>query len=265
MKRLSLSKAWDDTRQAVAADGRLMAIVAFALIALPGTVQALVMPNAMPGQLPEPGMWVAVALIATLLGVVGQLAILRLVAARGTSVGEAIQHGVRRLLTFIAAVLIWLLPLALLMVLLGESLRSGQPSAPVAIGVIILFFAIVFALIRMLLLPAIISAEPVGPIAAIRRSWALTSGSWWRLFAFLLLFLVAALCVLLAVELVIGSAVTAAFGSNEPMSLTRLLIALATQAATAVFLVFYLAMVGKIYAQLAGASGAQVSVPSTGD
>lgn len=264
MKRLSLSRAWDDSRQAVGRDGRLMAIVAMALIALPGTVQALVTPNAPAGQLPAPGLWIAVALFATLLGVVGQLAILRLVAVRGTSVGEAIQHGVRRLLTFLAAVLIWLLPLALLMVLLGESMGGGPPSAPVAIGVIILFCAIVFALIRMLLLPAIISAEPVGPIAAIRRSWTLTSGSWWRLFAFLLLFLIAALCVLLAVELVIGSVVTAAFGANEPMSLTRLLIALATQAVTAVFLVFYLAMVGKMYAQLAAPTGAEVGVPNTG-
>ena len=264
MKRLSLSKAWDDTRQVVARDGRLMAAVAFALIALPGTIQALVTPNAPAGQLPPAGWWMAVAFAATLLGVVGQLAILRLVAARGTSVGEAIAHGARRLLTLLAAILIWLLPLGLLMVLLGESVTSGRPSAALSIAVIVLFCAIVFALVRMLVLPAVISAEPVGPIAAIRRSWTLTSGSWWRLFAFLLLFLIAALCVLLAVELVIGSFVTAAFGANEPLSLSRLMIGLATQAVTAVMLVVYLAMVGRIYAQLAGA-GASVGVPNTGD
>ena len=265
MKRLSLSKAWDDCRQAVARDGRLMAIVALALIALPGTVQALVTPNAPAGQLPEPGAWVAVALVATLLGIVGQLAILRLVAVRGTSVGEAIAHGARRLITLVAAVLLWLLPLALLMVLLGESLTDGRPSAGAAIGVIILFCAIVFALVRMLILPAVISAEPVGPIAAIRRSWALTAGSWWRLFAFLMLFLIAALCVLLAVELVIGAFVAATFGDNEPMSLSRLIIALVSQAVTSVLLVFYLAMVGKIYEQLAGAPAAEAGVPNTGN
>ena len=265
MKRLSLSKAWDDCRRAVIRDGRLTAAVALALIALPGTVQALVTPNAPPGQFPEPGLWLVVAAVATLLGIVGQLAILRLVAEPGTAVGEALVHGARRLPTFLISILIWLLPMGLLMVFLGETLTRGSPSIGLSLAVIVLFFLIIFALVRMLLLPAIVSAEPVGPIAAIRRSWALTSGSWWRLFAFIILFLIAALCVLLAVEVVVGSFVTAMFGTSEPMSLSRLIIALVTQVVTSIMLLFYLAMVAKIYAQFAGGGGAEVSVPSTGN
>ena len=263
MKRLSLSKAWDDCRRAVARDGRLTAAVAFALIALPGTVQGLVTPAAAPGEFPEPGPWIIVAVIATLLGVVGQLAILKLVAQPGIAVGEAIVHGARRLLTFLASVLLWLLPLALLMVFLGESMTRGTPNVGVSLAIIVLFFVIIYALVRLLVLPAVVSAEPVGPIAAIRRSWTLAAGSWWRLFAFLMLFLIAAACVLLSVELVVGSFVTTMFGESEPMSLTRLIMALITQFVTCVLLVVYLAMLGKIYDQLAGA-GAEVSVPSTG-
>ncbi|GAA4721166.1 glycerophosphoryl diester phosphodiesterase membrane domain-containing protein [Sphingomonas lutea] len=263
MKRLSLSKAWEDCRGAVIRNGRLLAAVALALMALPGTVQGLVTPDATPGQLPPAGPWIAIAGVATLLGIVGQLAIIRLLAAPGTSVKEAIAHGVRRLLTLLAAVLLWLLPLAAIMVALGESMTRGQPSLGVSLAIIILFVVIILAVVRMIVLPAVVSEEPIGPIAAIRRSWQLTRGSWWRLFAFLMLFLIAALCVLLAVELVFGSVVAAAFGPSEPMSLTRLLTALVTQVVTSLLLIFYLGMLGRIYAQLAGAS-AQVSVPSSG-
>ena len=39
--KLSLSRAWDETRDVLRRDGRLIAIVALAMLVFPGTVQEL--------------------------------------------------------------------------------------------------------------------------------------------------------------------------------------------------------------------------------
>ena len=40
MAKLSISRAWDETREVLKRDGRLLSIVAFALLALPSTVHS---------------------------------------------------------------------------------------------------------------------------------------------------------------------------------------------------------------------------------
>lgn len=264
MAKLSISKAWDETREVLRRDGKLVAAVALALIVLPGTVQAVVSPPAIPGEVPAPGAWLLVAFIAIIVGVVGQLAVIRLALGPPTSVGEAIGHGLRRMPIYMAAMLLWLLPLILAMLLLAGQVRGPDPSAAASLTFLVLIGLVFYGAVRMIVASAVASAEDVGPIRILQRSWTLTRGSWWRLFGFILLFFIAVLLLMIAVGAVIGILVGIIFGTPEPMSVGALIVALVTQLAVAALTVVFLVMVARIYIQLTGAGEATVSVPNSG-
>lgn len=63
--------------------------------------------------------------------------------------------------------------------------------------------ATIFFGVRLALAPFITAVEPMGPTRALRRSWQLTQGSWWRMFSVLL---VVVLTVAIASGLVTGFA-----------------------------------------------------------
>ena len=90
MAKLSISQAWDESRAVLARDGKLIGAVALALFVLPGIVLDLFMPEAPAGQFPPAGPWMAVAAVAILMSLVGQLAIIRLAMGPHLTVGEAI-------------------------------------------------------------------------------------------------------------------------------------------------------------------------------
>lgn len=263
MAKLSLSRAWEESRAVLQHDGKLLTIVALALIALPSTVQAMVTPQAPQGELPPPGAWIIVALAALLIGIVGQLAIIRLAVGSHATVGDAINHGMRRAPAYFAAVFIWILPIAIAGAFLIESMRGAKPSAAAATAFVVLMLAVIFFVVRLILMPPVASTESVGPIGILQRSWALTRGNWWRLFVFLLLFIIAAFCLVIATEAVVGTLVTLVFGTPEHMSVGALIIALATQLLISALSVVYFVMVARMYLQLTGEE-AVAGVPSSG-
>jgi hypothetical protein len=250
--KLSISKAWDETREVLRRDGKLLGAVALALLVLPGAISDLVTPPAPPGQLPEPGAWIIVAVVALLIGLVGQLAIVRLAIGSRLTVGQAIAHGARRAPVYIAATLIWIIPFALLFGLLIAGAGATSPGAAVAVIVILLTVLLIFLFVRLLLASPVATAEPVGPIGILRRSWELTQGSWWRLFGFVLLFLIAVLFLVLAIGSLVGVIVSLVFGSPEPQSVGALVIALAIQIVAASVSVVFFVMLARIYLQLSG-------------
>src|SRR5256885_7186342 len=109
--KMSISLAWDESRAVLARDGKLLGTVALALFVLPGIILDLSMPEAAVGEFPPAGPWMAVAGVAILVSLIGQLAIIRLAMGPHLTVGEAIGHGARRLLPYVAAVLLWGLPI----------------------------------------------------------------------------------------------------------------------------------------------------------
>ena len=121
-------------------------------------------------------------------------------------------------------------------------------------------YAALLSLLALIVAVAVATAEPLGSIGILQRSWHLTSGSWWRLFLFLLLFLVAVFCVMVAVGAVIGILAGIVLGPPEPMSVSALVIALITQLAVAAVTVVFLVMLTRIYLQLAART---VTVPET--
>jgi hypothetical protein len=271
MAALSISKAWDETKAILARDGRLIASVALALVALPTAVTGVIDPKGMSGSAPT---WVDVlVLLASLLALAGQLAVIRLALGPSTTVGAAIAHGLRRVpvyllsaLLIVLVLLILAIPFAVVMSLSGVPLEGGTiPMTRTTVLLVFLFFALVFFLaVRMLMTAPVASAEHAGPIAIIFRSWTMTADHWGRLLGFLLMFFVGAIVVLLAIGAIAGVTAELLLGPVEAMSPSALLVALVGAAANATITALFAVMLARIYAQLTGGGQAQASVPSSG-
>lgn len=266
MATLSISRAWDETRDVIARDGGLLITLALALFVLPGVVSEITTPAAPAGQFPKPGYWTVVTAIAILIALLGQIAVIRLAIGSRLTVGEAIAHGARRAPIYFLATLLWTAPFlivgAVLLAIVGRN--PNDVSAAVAVGLLVLSGVMLFFAIRMLMTSAIASSEPLGPVAILRRSWDLTSGNWWRLFGFFALFLIAVVIVVTAVGVIGGIIAKLAFGDIEPMTVGALFVALLTQVVSAAVSVVLMVMLARIYVQLAGDGAGEASVPTSG-
>jgi hypothetical protein len=266
MPKLSLSQAWDEARAILAHDGRLFVAVGLAMFVLPGLILNVSMPATPSGEMPPAGPWLIVAVLAILVSLVGQLATIRLAIGPHVTVGAAIMHGFKRLAPYVMAVLIWVVPVLVIGSALYAILKltADHPSVAIAIALIILTFVGFYLGVRLMLASAVASAEGEGPFHILRRSWHLSVGNWWRLFAFLLLFALGALCLLWAVESVFGVLARLTFGDVAPLTIGGLLVAIVTQLVSAVVSVIFFVIIARIYVQRTGESDAQASVPSSG-
>lgn len=266
MAKLSISKAWDETRAIMARDGGLLITIALALFVLPGAISEMVTPEAPAGEFPPLGYWTAVAVVALLIALVGQLAVIRLGTGSRATVGEAIADGARRAPGYFLASLMWLLPFLLVgAVLLGFIARDPENvSPPTAMGLLLLVCVMLFFAIRMLMTSAVASTESANPLAIVRRSWDLTRGHWLRLFGFFLVFLFGAIVVVAAVGSIVGIVAELALGGVEPMTVGALVVSLVTQMVSAAVSVLLMLMISRIYVQLAGDRPAEATVPTSG-
>ena len=215
MRALSISAAWEETKAILARDGQLLVTVALALVAFPTAVNALVNPDRMNNA--STPWWVdLISVLASLIALAGQLALIRLAIGPSITVGGAIAHGLRRMpiyflsvLMVVVGLIIVALPLVLLLSALGVPVDAkGVPPSPTTIVVGLFYLAIIlFFGVRLLLSSPVASAEDQGPIGILVRSWHLTSGHWWPLFGFLLLIIVSAIVLLLAIGSAVGLAV----------------------------------------------------------
>lgn len=268
---LSISTAWDETKAMFASDGRLFASVALALIGVPSMISALIEPQGMTLDNQGP-LWMDLLLLAfMILALVGQLALVRLALKPSITVGGAIAHGARRMPVYLVTALIiglglvaLVIPLAIIARLSGVPIDGSISAMTPALALIMLAIVAIafFVAVRMLMGTPVASAEQAGPIAIIKRSWTLTRGVWWRLFAFMLLLLIGAVIVLVAISAVIGTVVALALGPIEPMSASALLVGLFQGLFNAAFTALFAVMLARIYVQLSGRK--TVEAPKSG-
>lgn len=261
--KASIGQAWTETKESFRLDGRLILLVAVALIVLPGTLADLATPPAAPGEPAPTGWWNILSIAALIIGLIAQLAIARIALGPATTVGNAIGEGARRAPVYILAMLLWLLPFILLFSPVALAVQENPQSPPpwaLLVGTLVLI-AFLFVGVRLLLTTAIAVAEPIGPVAMLKRSWNLSRGNWWRLLVAILLLLLLAVLLLVGVGGAFGSVVILLLGQPEQWSVGDLLITLFNQlvggAITAVFVV----LIARLYAQLAGGRDEPVSVP----
>lgn len=207
---LSISDATTWAQAFLRRDGRLALPVAFALMGLPAAILDLFAPA--PSSSDPAAVYQAVqarllvGLVVALFALVGALAVSALALVPRISVGEALRVGFRRLPALIAATFIAGIGGGIIAILAGVLLFSitGVPTAAspshTAFGVTVMMLAILTLIARLCLITPILVEERAGPIAALRRSWALTRGSFWRLIALLGMLLTTSAVVSLAVQ-----------------------------------------------------------------
>jgi hypothetical protein len=269
MAKLSVSKAWDDTRGIFARDGSLLTAVALALLVLPQIIVGLV---AVPGSGSITPVARLVWIAAALIGVLGQIAIVRL-ALGHTTVGDAIEHGARRFLPILGSLLILACALALVIIpLMVALLAAGMVAMPVegqapppSFGALALALALVSLLlsVKFTMIVPVASEERAGPLQILKRSWYLTRGHYWRLLGFLLIVLVTAIVLAIVTQSVGGIVAKLVGGKLAPFTLGSLVLALIQAVVSAALTTLFAVMAARIYRQLAGGQ-AQASVPSSG-
>ncbi len=85
--------------------------------------------------------------------------------------------------------LLWAVSITVLVVIfvgLAIALEEGS-IAIIIIGTLAAVAAAIWLNIKWIMAPAALMLEGVGPITALRRSWTLTTGNWWRTFGILIL------------------------------------------------------------------------------
>ena len=271
--KLSISRAWDQTRDIFRRDGSLIVAVALALIVLPEVVVGILAPPERSGVDPSSSAQL-LRLVAALVSLIGQMAIIRLALGPSTTVRAAINHGLRRfpsafgaLVLMVLALAVVLIPLtATLSVLLGVDLAQLRqaPSGSASLLVLLLVLVVLLISVRFTLLMAVASAEQLGPIGIIKRTWKLTSGHFLRLLGLVALLLVAVIVLLATASVIGGLAARLISPTIEPLSVSALLIALIAGAAQGVFSILASVMLARVYTQVAGRD-VEASVPSTGD
>jgi hypothetical protein len=280
MASLSVSRAWEETKQLLSRDGRLLGTVALALFVLPLAIMGAFVPggvgtatmSAFEGSSVLLILLVALVLLVILLG---QLAITRLAIGPSTTVGSAIAQAARRLPSYFAMGLIIGAALLLLM-FLGALLVAATVKVPaseeqmaqspvVALAVVLMFLAYLFLVTRVVSISAAVAvAESAGPVRIIRRAWALTSGHFWRLFGFILLFMIGTGVAVLALSSVVGAGLELFVGAVEPMSASALILAIVDALANGAMILVFALMLARIYVQLSGIATRGGSVPKSG-
>lgn len=261
MSSLSIGKAWDEAKAALIASRRLLVPIALGLVLLPAVIMAMIEPPTAAGQQPPAGPWMLVALVMVVVMIIGELAIVLLVNGWRGSVGGAISKASRRTPVFILAALCFILPLVVLfsVVLVASGATPGEGgqvdwtnfSGTGWLLMLLAVLATIYFSVRLLPLLVVAACETLGPIASLKRSFALSSGHFWRLLGFIVLIVIAFAIVAATVGAVVGSLVTLLAGEPQPWSLSLLLIALTGGLVQAAFVLVYTAMLARIYAQLA--------------
>jgi hypothetical protein len=257
MATLSINEAWNETAAFAKREAHLLFPVAFLLISLPGAVLQALIPPAVPGAAPQPGLWMAAIPVAILLSLIGTLAITHLALRPGSSVGESLQLGARRFIHLLGAVILVGLGGAALMFVIaiassGVGAAIGDPRSGIAVAVMLLLAlpTILFFWVRLMLMTPVAAAESGGPIAIIARSWALTRGHFWPLLGFVIVLIILLLVLSIAVGAIGGLIAYAIAGAPRPGSLAMFAVLLLSALFNAVVSALFATFLARIYAQL---------------
>lgn len=271
MPKLSISKAWDESRAILKRDGKLIMTVAAALFLLPQVVAGVVTGPSTGAAQMSGTTWLVVAVLAVI-GMIGQLSLAWLAIRSGVSVGEAIRHGTQRFPAFFGAALLIMVAIVLFTIVatailaaVGAIQVSAEPD-PGSLGLILLVIIIPILLVSIRFLPSVgvATVEDVGPLGILKRSWALSRGHFMRLLGFIIIFLIAALIISFAMGAVAGAIVSLVAGRPEPMTLGALILALITGLVQASLITVYVLMLARIYTQLAGDGVPAEAAPTSG-
>jgi hypothetical protein len=273
------NQAWNDAMRAMSANREVLLVMAGVFFFLPGLIAAFFLsgiqsemsasaaavmaapknPAAMQQMLHVYGKIAPyVLLLVQMLGYLAMLALLT--DRRRPTVAEAMAIGARCLPPLIGAIIVFFLgymlaslPLGLIVIVFVMALG---PQLGGAIGVSIDILVMFLLVTRLsLTLPAIVIEGIHNPVAALVRSWRMTTGRSLRLLAFYVLLLVAYSVMTIALMALINL-VTAAIGTGAGVTLITAGVSGLIGAVTSIVLT---AILAAVHRQLAGPSLAAIS------
>ena len=260
MTKLDSNAAWKEASALVAANREVLFTLAGVFFLIPSLALAILAgePEVEPGMDRDQiaaalwafyGHWWWLILLSSILQVVGILAILTLMRDRARpTVGEAIAAGLGGTLSYLGAQLLFVIGFAVVGGLIVGVLSVVSPVLAV-VAALVVFVAAVFIAFRLILVAPVVAVEGErNPIAALRRSWTMTRGNFWRIFAFLVLLVILFAVVLAIVMLVVGLILAVATSGD----VQTIIAAAISSALTAVAIVYFAGIVAAIHRQLAG-------------
>jgi len=266
-----MNRAWNEAVRLLNRSRDVILVVAGVFFFLPYFAFMLIAPDPMAGVNPATPLaaeemfsritefysrvWWAFVLIA-IVQAVGMLGLLALLTdRRRPTVAEALKIGAMKVVSYIVAYLLLGMALALAVMVLATLAALSGAQALVGLIVILAVIVWIAAFIRFSLVgPVMVKEGTANPLAALKRSWALTGGNGWRLFAFYALLFVAMLVVTIVASAVFGL-IFGLLGTE----VARVGDSLITSLANAAWATIFLSVLSAVHDQLAGASANTLS------
>jgi len=241
VKRLSIEEVFAWTQSFIAREWRLLIPVALAFFVLPPLTMDLLLPEqvannfniAVQTQNPQAFaeamrvMMPAMALVL-LVSSFGGLTIAALALIPGISVREALALALRRFPVMVGAVLLVALgqlALATVVMILLTALRVSSAGEQSLLFGVILGISL-FVTIRLITLAPMIVARRVSVVSAIRESWYVSQGAFWRILGTVLIYAIGAMVVSYALDFAVGVLLTLSAKAAGAVELGRALVAL---------------------------------------
>lgn len=264
------NQAWQQASAAIAGNREVLLALAGVFFLLPTLVVALLFPQPelAPGMSNEASMkamsdYYASAMPfmipAAIVQMAGTLAMLTLFTDRSRpTVGEAIRTGFAAIVPYFLAQMLFALAIGLGGGLLIGIAGATGAAALVAIAVMGVVALVIYGLVRTALVAPVISVEGErNPVAALRRSWALTRGNTARILLFFALVAIAFLIVTI-IAMALAGLVLALVAGPEGVRVGGAVI---SSAVGAVMTLYFVAMIAAVHRQLAGPSREASSEP----
>ena len=266
--KLEMNRAWGQAMALIGANKDVVFVVAGVFFFLPYLSFLMAMPQM--AAMSDPATaeaafeqmgafyadaWWAMLLISILQGI-GMLGLLALLTDhRRPTVGEALKIGASKILSYLAAYILLAIAVGMVaMLLIGGAAATGS-AAIGFVGLMVAFALAAYAFVKFsLVAPVLVKDGVANPVTALQRSWRMTKGNSFRLFAFYFLLVIALLVLMMVISLVVGL-VLALFGPGAQTFGSALMGSLMN----ALWATIFLAVLAAVHDQLGGTSKAQIS------
>ena len=267
-----MGQAWSEATAILGANRDMVLAIAGLFFFLPSFALALFVPEAVnpspveapPGTDPQVAMNAAMSalmeqyaknwplfLMLSLAQFVGTLSLLALLtdSARPT-VGEALKRGLKSTPSYLASQILVALLAGVVVGLPLGIVGALLPGAVAVLVGLVLIIVVVYLFVKFALIAPVIAIEgELNPLAAMRRSWALTKGNSLRLFAFFFLLLIA-----IGIVSILVTAVLQLVFSAFDQSIANIGNGLVSSVINAVVAALLLTVLAAVHRQLAGPS-----------
>ena len=264
-----MSRAWNSATAMIAANRSLIVVVAGLFVFLPSLVLAIFAPETLSGpetvEDPDQAMAAMTAfysehagwfIASGLVQAIGTLSLFALFGERRPTVGEALATGLKVLLPYILAQILFGFLVALVLgIPVGLAASAGGTGVAVLVGLLALVVFLYLMVKVSFLSPVMVIDRVLNPFAALKRSWQLTKGNSLRLFLFYVL-LVVAFVVVAAVVGMVSALVLALLGESAA---GVLIAGILNGIVGSVWAVLFVGVLSAAHRQLSGPSAEAVS------